>query len=119
VGAARGGAARGGAARGGAARGGAARAGAALAGLAWLAGTTEFAAARVRRAPGSHPGALIVTSVLIPPLAVGHWLRGWIRHRTAGPWPPVVRPPAGPDQAAWPAAKPGVNPARTQARTRA
>src|SRR6185437_10956144 len=36
-------------------------------------------------------GAMAVTSVLIPPLAVGHWLAGTWRNRHAGPWPP---PPA-------------------------
>jgi hypothetical protein len=72
----------------------AARTGAGLAGAAWLAGTAEFTAARARSAPGSEPGALLLTSVLIPPLAIGHWLRGWVRHRAATPWPaaPGVRP---------------------------
>lgn len=32
---------------------------------------------------------MAVTSVLIPPLAVGHWLRGQTRHRWEAPWPPV------------------------------
>jgi glycosyltransferase involved in cell wall biosynthesis len=54
---------------------------AAAAGLAWLAGTAEFAAARARQAPGSPVPALVVTSALIPPLAVGHWLAGWYRCR--------------------------------------
>ena len=31
---------------------------------------------------------MIITSALIPPLAVGHWTRGWWRARVAGPWPP-------------------------------
>ena len=31
---------------------------------------------------------MIITSALIPPLAVGHWARGWWRARAAGPWPP-------------------------------
>jgi glycosyltransferase involved in cell wall biosynthesis len=57
------------------------------AGLGWLAGTVDFALARSRRAPGSQPVPLVVTSVLIPPLAIGHWLRGWLRHRGASPWP--------------------------------
>jgi histidinol-phosphate phosphatase family protein len=34
---------------------------------------------------------MAVTSVLIPPLATFHWLRGMVRHRRATPWPP---PPA-------------------------
>jgi hypothetical protein len=54
-----------------------------VAGSLWLAGTAEFAVARARQAPGSPRGALLVTSVLIPPLAVAHWLRGWLRHRGA------------------------------------
>jgi glycosyltransferase involved in cell wall biosynthesis len=58
---------------------------AAAAGLAWLAGTAEFAAARVRRAPGSPVLGLVVTSALIPPLAVGHWLAGWYRSGRALP----------------------------------
>ena len=62
------------------------RVGALLAGAAWTAGTAEFAGARARHAPGSGPVELIVTSVLIPPLALGHWLLGWARFRGAGPW---------------------------------
>jgi histidinol-phosphate phosphatase family protein len=31
---------------------------------------------------------MIITSALIPPLAVAHWSRGWWRARPAGPWPP-------------------------------
>jgi glycosyltransferase involved in cell wall biosynthesis len=53
---------------------------AALAGAAWLAGTAEFAWARI--APGPRtPGEVLtmaVTSAAIPPLAVAHWLKGWI-----------------------------------------
>jgi histidinol-phosphate phosphatase family protein len=32
---------------------------------------------------------MAVTSALIPPLAVGHWLRGQARYRRVPPWPPV------------------------------
>jgi len=64
-----------------------ARAAAALGGLGWLAGTADFALYRARHAPGSPPLPLLVTSVLIPPLAVGHWLHGWVRHRNARPLP--------------------------------
>jgi glycosyltransferase involved in cell wall biosynthesis len=59
-----------------------------LAAAAWLAGTAEFAAARIAPGPAT-PGELTrmaVTSVLIPPLASLHWLRGWLRHRHARPW---------------------------------
>jgi hypothetical protein len=70
----------------------AARLAARVAAAAWLAGTAEFAAARARRAPGSDPVALVLTSVLIPPLAIGHWMRGWLRYRGAPPWPASPRP---------------------------
>jgi hypothetical protein len=61
---------------------------AALAGSAWLAGTAEFAAARIAPGPrdAAEVGRMVVTSVLIPPLAVAHWLRGWLRHARAQPW---------------------------------
>ena len=56
---------------------------AAVAGLAWLAGTAEFAAARI--VPGPRTPAevarMVVTSALIPPLALAHWLCGWVRYR--------------------------------------
>ncbi|HEY2670810.1 MAG TPA: glycosyltransferase [Rugosimonospora sp.] len=100
-----------GATRAGTARAGTARAGtalAAVAGVAWLAGTAEFTAARARQAPGSDPVALLLTSVLIPPLAIGHWLRGWLRCRGVRPWPyPGAPPPAGA-----PPARSGAPPAR-------
>ena len=54
----------------------------ALAGaLAWGAGTAELAWSRVRFGPRT-PGevlTMVATSMLIPPLAVGHWLAGWAR----------------------------------------
>jgi glycosyltransferase involved in cell wall biosynthesis len=47
----------------------------------WLAGTAEFAWARI--APGPRSGreiaTMLVTSALIPPVAIGHWCRGWWR----------------------------------------
>ncbi|MFB9447293.1 glycosyltransferase [Dactylosporangium vinaceum] len=53
--------------------------------LGWAAGTAEFAAARI--APGPRDPAevatMAVTSILIPPLAVGHWLAGAWRWRAA------------------------------------
>jgi hypothetical protein len=58
-----------------------------LAALAWAALTVEFVAARRRAAPQDAWLPLAVTSVAIPPLAVGHWLAGWYRHRGARPWP--------------------------------
>jgi len=62
---------------------------AALAGLAWLAGTAEFAARRIVPGPRTprELATMAVTSVAIPPLAVGHYLRGWLRHRDAQPMP--------------------------------
>ncbi|NJC69107.1 glycosyltransferase family 2 protein [Planosporangium thailandense] len=65
----------------------AARAVAVLAAAGWLAGTAEFAAARI--APGPRTPAEItrmaVTSAIIPPYAVAHWLRGWLRARRITP----------------------------------
>jgi HAD superfamily hydrolase (TIGR01662 family) len=61
---------------------------AALAAAAWLAGTAEFAWARI--APGPRTPAelatMAATSALIPPLATWHWLRGVLRHRRVTPW---------------------------------
>jgi len=65
---------------------------AAAAGLAWLGLTAEFAWRRI--APGPRDRAelvrMLATSALIPPAAVGHWLRGQWRHRAAEPWRPPV-----------------------------
>jgi glycosyltransferase involved in cell wall biosynthesis len=64
------------------------RVAAAVAGAGWVTGTAEFAAARLRDAPGDRhdPVPLMVTTVLIPPLAIAHWLRGAIAARRARPW---------------------------------
>lgn len=45
----------------------------------WLAGTGRFAWERIAPGPRDRRevATMLVTSVLIPPLAVGHWLRGW------------------------------------------
>jgi histidinol-phosphate phosphatase family protein len=62
-------------------RRGAWRWGAGAAGLGWLAGTVELALARIRpgpRTPG-EVGAMVATSVLMPPVATWHWLAGWVR----------------------------------------
>lgn len=52
---------------------------AAAAGAAWLAGTAEFAWARI--APGPRDpvevATMVVTSAVIPMAAIGHWARGW------------------------------------------
>jgi HAD superfamily hydrolase (TIGR01662 family) len=61
---------------------------AALAAAAWLAGTAEFAWARI--APGPRTRAevttMALTSAAIPPLATWHWLRGVVTHRRAAAW---------------------------------
>ncbi|HEY1700183.1 MAG TPA: HAD-IIIA family hydrolase [Trebonia sp.] len=61
------------------------------AGAGWLASTAEFTAARVLPGPRTRHETvtMAVTSALIPPLAVGHWLRGQVRYRRVTPWPPV------------------------------
>jgi HAD superfamily hydrolase (TIGR01662 family) len=66
---------------------------AALGSLAvWGALTADFARRRI--VPGPRDRAevtrMLVTSALIPPAAVGHWLRGQWRHRAARPWCPPV-----------------------------
>ncbi|WP_078854999.1 glycosyltransferase family 2 protein [Streptomyces sp. NRRL F-5135] len=64
------------------------RGAAAVAGALWVLGTAEFARARI--APGPRTTAevstMLCTSVLIPPLAVGHRLAGLVRHRGAMAW---------------------------------
>ena len=72
------------------------------AGLAMLAGwaalTADFACRRIL--PGPDPRTvdgrreirrMLPTSVLIPPAAVAHRVRGMLRHRNAAPWPVPVR----------------------------
>ncbi|NES35223.1 transferase, partial [Micromonospora sp. PPF5-17] len=46
-------------------------------------GTAEFARARIAPGPraADEIATMLVTSALIPPLAVAHWLRGWWRAR--------------------------------------
>ncbi|MFD7135050.1 glycosyltransferase family 2 protein [Streptomyces sp. NPDC059894] len=58
-----------------------------LAGALWTLGTAEFALARIGPGPRTRHeiGTMLATSVLIPPLAVGHWLHGTVRHRGAVP----------------------------------
>ena len=50
--------------------------------------TAEFAGGRIAPGPrtADEVGVMLVTSVLIPPLATAHWLRGWWRFRAARPW---------------------------------
>ncbi|MEV5350956.1 glycosyltransferase family 2 protein [Streptomyces achromogenes] len=53
----------------------------------WTLGTAEFALARIMPGPRTarEVAGMLGTSVLIPPLAVRHWLRGLVRHRNARP----------------------------------
>jgi histidinol-phosphate phosphatase family protein len=61
--------------------------------VAWAIGTAELAWARI--APGPRTldeiATMVVTSALIPPMAIGHWLAGMVRHRRA-----VAPEPAAP-----------------------
>jgi glycosyltransferase involved in cell wall biosynthesis len=63
----------------------AALAGSRWAGLAWLAGTAEFAAARIAPGPRDRREVttMLLTSAVIPPVATWHWLRGWLKWRDA------------------------------------
>jgi glycosyltransferase involved in cell wall biosynthesis len=56
---------------------------------AWAAGTAEFAWARIGPGPRTRDEVvtMVATSVIIPPLATVHWLRGWWRGRGAQVWP--------------------------------
>ncbi|MFF9204883.1 glycosyltransferase family 2 protein [Streptomyces sp. NPDC014986] len=69
----------------------------------WLAGTAEFALARILPGPRTPDEILtmVLTSTLIPPAATWHWLRGQLVHRGAPPHRPrrpgdtaPARPPA-------------------------
>ncbi|MGY1752098.1 HAD-IIIA family hydrolase [Blastococcus sp. SYSU D01042] len=61
---------------------------AALAGAAWLAGTAEFAWARIAPGPRTRDevATMLATSAAIPPLATWHWLRGVVQHRGVQRW---------------------------------
>lgn len=67
----------------------------------WFAGTAEFAVARIGPGPRtrSEVATMAATSVLIPPVAVWHWLRGRAVHRGARPLGPAA-PPGGVSAAA-------------------
>jgi cellulose synthase/poly-beta-1,6-N-acetylglucosamine synthase-like glycosyltransferase len=60
------------------------------AGLAWVAGTAEFAGARIAPGPRTPDelARMAVTSVVIPPMAIAHWLRGRLRWRAGRALPP-------------------------------
>lgn len=72
----------------------------ALAGL-WLAGTGEFALARIAPGPplASEVRTMLLTSVAIPPVAGYHWAVGLLRHRRVPPWRPA---PDGGHRSAYP-----------------
>jgi GT2 family glycosyltransferase len=72
-----------------------------IAGAVWALGTAEFALARIRPGPRTRDeiATMAATSVLIPPLAVRHWLAGQIRHRGATPLGGPQRPTAAATQA--------------------
>ncbi|MEV0721088.1 transferase, partial [Asanoa sp. NPDC050611] len=57
------------------------RAAAVAGAAAWALGTAEFAGRRIAAGPRTPAEILTmaVTSVVIPPVAIGHWLRGWVR----------------------------------------
>jgi histidinol-phosphate phosphatase family protein len=59
-----------------------------LAALAWLAGTAEFARARIAPGPRTRDEVLTMasTSAVIPPLATWHRLRGAVQHVGVRPW---------------------------------
>ncbi|HEX6873094.1 MAG TPA: glycosyltransferase [Micromonosporaceae bacterium] len=70
-----------------------------VAAAVWLAGTAEFAARRIAPGPANAGEVALMagTSVLIPPLAVWHWLRGWISSRDVARCPAVALPDLGGD----------------------
>ncbi|WP_235003362.1 HAD-IIIA family hydrolase [Blastococcus haudaquaticus] len=61
---------------------------AALAAACWLAGTAEFAWARIASGPRTRDEVttMLLTSAAIPPLATWHWLAGVVRHRGVRAW---------------------------------
>ncbi|MCG6497768.1 glycosyltransferase family 2 protein [Kitasatospora sp. A2-31] len=57
----------------------------------WLAGTGEFALARIAPGPriAEEVTTMLLTSAAIPPAAGYHWAAGILRHRREAPWRPV------------------------------
>ncbi|MBT2470625.1 glycosyltransferase [Streptomyces sp. ISL-66] len=72
------------------------RAAAAACAAGWLAGTGEFAAARIAPGPRTRAEVAVMaaTSLLIPPVAVWHWMRGHALHRGARRRGPAAPPAA-------------------------
>jgi GT2 family glycosyltransferase len=66
----------------------------------WLAGTAEFALARIAPGPRTRDEVvtMALTSVVIPPAAVRHWLRGQVVHRRT---PPLEAYGSGEPPRAW------------------
>jgi histidinol-phosphate phosphatase family protein len=66
---------------------------AAATGAAWLAMTAEHIWTRTAHGPRTRDEIIrmVVTSTIIPPVAVGYRARGWRRHRAAWQWPGPVR----------------------------
>ncbi|GAA2944230.1 glycosyltransferase family 2 protein [Streptomyces enissocaesilis] len=66
----------------------------------WLAGTAELARARIAPGPRTRDEivSMALTSVLIPPAATWHWLRGRVVHRRVPPFGPyeAAAPPGAP-----------------------
>ncbi|RSS67595.1 glycosyltransferase family 2 protein [Streptomyces sp. WAC06614] len=64
----------------------------------WLAGSAEFAAARILPGPRDRAEVLTMalTSFLVPPAASWHWLRGLAVHRRVPPTAPAAPPATGP-----------------------
>lgn len=60
------------------------------AGAAWLGLTAQFATVRIKPGPRNpaEVATMLATSLVIPPLATAHWLRGWYRWRGARPITP-------------------------------
>jgi histidinol-phosphate phosphatase family protein len=66
---------------------------AAATGAIWLAMTAEHIWTRAAQGPRTRDEIIrmLVTSAIIPPVAVWHRARGWRRHRAAWQWPGPVR----------------------------
>jgi hypothetical protein len=58
----------------------------------WLAGTAEFAWARIAPGPRTRDEiiSMALTSAVVPPVATWHWLGGHLRHRRTRPLPRPV-----------------------------
>ncbi|HSX99725.1 MAG TPA: glycosyltransferase [Streptomyces sp.] len=67
---------------------------AALCATGWLAGTAEFALARITPGPRTRDEivAMALTSVVIPPAATWHRLRGQLAHRGTAAFRPAASP---------------------------